>query len=47
MKKEGFKMEDSDDKPFQCTTPGCGQVSLSTICCCHISLPGGVWKRLV
>ncbi|XP_078376092.1 cyclic AMP-dependent transcription factor ATF-2-like [Oculina patagonica] len=25
MKKEGFKMEESDDKPFQCTAPGCGQ----------------------
>lgn len=25
MRKEGFKMEESDDKPFQCTTPGCGQ----------------------
>ena len=26
MKKDGFKMSDSDDKPFECTAPGCGQV---------------------
>ncbi|XP_068670601.1 cyclic AMP-dependent transcription factor ATF-7-like [Montipora foliosa] len=25
MKKDGFKMSDSDDKPFECTAPGCGQ----------------------
>jgi len=34
MKKEGFKMEESDDKPFQCTAPGCGQVRLSASCSC-------------
>ena len=31
MKKDGFKMSDSDDKPFECTAPGCGQVSLSCV----------------
>lgn len=25
MKKDGFNMSDSDDKPFECTAPGCGQ----------------------
>lgn len=40
-------MEESDDKPFQCTAPGCGQVGQSVSCSCSVALPGGVWKRLV
>lgn len=28
MKKDGFNMSDSDDKPFECTAAGCGQVSI-------------------
>ena len=28
MKKDGFNMSDNDDKPFECTAPGCGQVSV-------------------
>ena len=44
MKRDTFKMEGTDDKPFQCTATGCGQVIVAASNANGVVLPGGVWK---